>query len=112
MRTVLTETTRNPIKRSVSMDELTHLRSDCKYVEAHGAGKVVILDDSLLKLEREFGDRLLRIHRAVLVVRSKAVAVERDPVTKKRHWLHVEGEIEPLPVSRRYVARVRKELEK
>jgi DNA-binding LytR/AlgR family response regulator len=94
MRTELTEITRGQVKRSISLADLTHLRADCKYVEAHGGGKVAILDESLASLEREFGDLLLRTHRGVLVVRSKA-----------------EGEIEPVPVARRYVAMVREALD-
>jgi DNA-binding LytR/AlgR family response regulator len=110
MRTELTEITRGQVKRSISLADLTHLRADCKYVEAHGGGKVAILDESLASLEREFGDLLLRTHRGVLVVRSKAVAIERDKELS-RHWLHVEGEIEPVPVARRYVAMVREALD-
>lgn len=110
MRTELAEITRGQVKRSVALADLTHLRADHKYVEAHGGGQVAVLDETLAKLEAEFGDTLLRIHRSVLVVRSKAVAVERDTESGDRYWMHVEGEIEPLPVSRRYVARVREAL--
>ncbi|SFQ46651.1 two-component system, LytT family, response regulator AlgR [Geopseudomonas sagittaria] len=107
MREELT-TSGNTLKRSsIKLADLTHLQADSKYVEAHGAGGSILLDEPLVALEREFGDTLLRIHRSTLVVRSKAIEVERHG---EHHYLHVEGVIGTLKVSRRYVAKVRQQL--
>lgn len=102
-------TTTGYAKKSVKVSELTHLQADSKYIEAHHAGGSILLDETLMALEEEFGDKLLRIHRSTLVVRSKALEIER---IDGRHRLHVEGVIGTLPVSRRYAASVRRGLQK
>jgi len=84
-----------------------YLRADSKYVEAHHVNGMLVLDESLASLEREFGEKLLRIHRGTLVARSKALEVERHG---EHYYLHVDGVIGTLRVSRRYAAMVRKEL--
>lgn len=107
MRTEIIEKTHRAEKRSFQVADLLYLRADSKYVEAHHAGGMLILDESLAALEREFGDKLLRTHRGALIARDKqARLVKRDV-----DWLvEIEGADELVPVSRRYVARVRKEL--
>lgn len=98
-------------ERRMQVAELTHLEASCKYVDAHGSGGSLVLDESLASLEAEFGDLLLRTHRAVLVVRSRAAELLRETGDNPRYMLRVEGASEPVRVSRRYVAKVRKELQ-
>lgn len=107
MRTEFIEKSHRAEKQSFQVAELLYLRADCKYVEAHHAGGMLILDESLATLERELGDKLIRTHRGVLIARDKPAALVR----RGDDWLvEIEG-ADPVPVSRRYVARVRKELQ-
>lgn len=107
MRTEIIEKTRRAEKRSFQFADLLYLRADSKYVEAHHVNGMLVLDESLAALEREFGDKLLRTHRGVLIARDKpARLVKRDV-----DWLvEIDGADELVPVSRRYVAKVRSQL--
>lgn len=108
MRTELIEKSHRQDKRAIQVADLTHMIADSKYVEAHAADGVVVLDESLVKLEAEFGEHLLRINRGILVARGKAQAIHR---ADGQYFLVVDGLGALLPISRRYVARVRQALE-
>jgi len=69
-----------------------------------------LVDESLIALEREFGERFVRIHRNCIVARDAVRGFERATATEddEAHWLVVlEGIPERLPVSRRQWAMVR-----
>jgi len=67
-------------------------------------------DRVAVALEREFGERFVRIHRNCIVARDAVRGFERATATEddEAHWLVVlEGIPERLPVSRRQWAMVR-----
>lgn len=90
----------------VPVADVLYFLADAKYVEVHYRGGEVLIEDSLVQLEEEFGERFVRIHRSCLVAveaiaglnrigESETVVVLRDsPVT--------------LEVSRRNLANVRR----
>jgi two-component system response regulator AlgR len=87
----------------VPVAEVRYLKAELKYVTARCPEREFLLDESLVQLEHEFGDRFLRIHRNCLVARATVTGVERvgdeegDP-----HWeIVLAGVPERLPVSRR-----------
>jgi len=81
--------------------------ADHKYVTLRHEGGEVLLDEPLKALEDEFGDRFVRIHRNALVYRDRIERLQRTPLGHFQLFLKgLEGE--PLTVSRRHVAGVRK----
>lgn len=83
--------------------DVLYLKAELKYVTARSVEREFLLDESLVQLEQEFGERFLRIHRNCLVARAAVAGVERvgeeegDP-----HWeILLAGVPERLPVSRR-----------
>ncbi len=65
-----------------------------------------IIDQSLLDLENEYADILVRIHRKTLVAKKSIRGLEKTP--DGRHYLHLEGYDERLQVSRRNLPTIRK----
>ena len=61
-----------------------------------------LIEEPLVALEREFAERLVRIHRSCLVARAAIRGFERNPGDEEAQWLVVlDGVAEKLPVSRR-----------
>lgn len=94
----------------VPVDEVRYFQADHKYVVAyHGSGQV-LLSEPLKALENEFADQFVRIHRSTLV--------SLRFVEKLKYFRNGSGEAylrtveHSLPVSRRYLARVRRALMK
>lgn len=91
----------------IPLDQVIFFIADHKYVTLRHEGGEVLLDEPLKALEDEFGDRFVRIHRNSLVARER---IERLHRTSLGHFqLFLKGmNGEPLTVSRRHVAGVRK----
>jgi two-component system response regulator AlgR len=90
----------------VPVDDVRYFQADQKYVTVRfGAGEVII-DETLRELEEEFGELFLRIHRNSLVGTRHIESLERVGPGQSR--IRVKGVCEPLDVSRRHLAAVRK----
>ena len=87
--------------------DILYLRADHKYVEAGTASRSYLLDESLVQLEQEFGDRFLRVHRSVLVARAAVAGCKRADASTgneegEGQWLvMLRGGVVEFPVSRR-----------
>jgi len=108
-RTHFSLTERNRILL-VPVDDVVYLKAEQKYVTLRTREREHLVDESLISLEREFGERFVRIHRNCIVARDAVRGFERASATEdeEAHWLVVlEGVPERLPVSRRQWAMVR-----
>jgi two-component system response regulator AlgR len=86
----------------VPVADVLYLRAELRYVTARTREREYLLDESLVKLEEEFGDEFLRIHRNCLVARRHLVGFVRQVDEGEGHWLAVLRDWpERLPVSRR-----------
>jgi two-component system response regulator AlgR len=87
----------------VPVQEIVFLRAEQKYVTLRTREREHLIEEALVALEREFGDRFVRIHRNCLVARAAIRGFERTGEgSDEAHWLVVlEGIAERLPVSRR-----------
>jgi two-component system response regulator AlgR len=105
-RTHISARTRKGIEL-IPLEQVLYFIADHKYVTMRHLAGEVLLDEPLKALEDEFGERLVRIHRNCLVVRER---IERLQRTALGHFqIHLRGmQDEPLTVSRRHVAGVRK----
>lgn len=95
--------------RLIPLEAVYYLQAEEKYVVVHHAQGEDLIEEPLKALEREFGERLLRIHRNCLVARAQITGLQRG------HDGHVHATLrhvsQPLEVSRRCVAQVREALQ-
>ena len=62
----------------VPVDKILYLRAELKYVTIRTAEREYLLEESLTRLETEFGARFVRIHRSCLVARDYVESFERQ----------------------------------
>ena len=68
----------------------------------------VLIEESLRQLEDDFAPLFVRIHRKALVAKRYITGLERS--REGHHWVRLQHCPEPLPVSRRRLAEVRRVL--
>ena len=87
----------------VPVDEVVYLKAELKYITIRTAQREFLLEESLTKLETEFGNRFVRVHRNCLVARDHIRGFERRVNDDgDAHWeVSLAGVQETLPVSRR-----------
>ena len=86
----------------IPVDDILYLKADLKYVAARTVEREFLLDESLTRLEGEFGERFIRLHRAVICARNAFAGFERAHDDEGEHWVAlIRGTGEKLPVSRR-----------
>jgi len=87
----------------VPLNEIIYLKAELKYITIRTAQREFLLEESLTKLENEFGSRFLRVHRNCLVAREAIRGFERRVNGDgDAHWEVLLNNIpETLPVSRR-----------
>lgn len=86
----------------VPVADVLYLRAELRYVTARTREREYLLDESLMKLEEEFKEEFLRIHRNCLVARRHLLGFQRVGEAGEGHWLALLRDWpERLPVSRR-----------
>jgi two-component system response regulator AlgR len=85
----------------IPLQEILYLKAELKYVTVRTIAREFLLEESLSRLEEEFGETFLRIHRNCLVARARIREVGKLPGADDGHFLRLEGLGEPLLVSRR-----------
>jgi two-component system, LytTR family, response regulator AlgR len=61
-----------------------------------------LIEESLTRLEEEYAERFVRVHRSCLVARAAIRGFERAAESGEAHWVVLlNGIEEKLPVSRR-----------
>ena len=88
----------------VPVGDVLFLKAELKYVTLRTATGDHLIEEPLVSIEREFGERFVRVHRNCLVARSAIRGFERvaGGGDEEPHWSVVlEGTSERLPVSRR-----------
>ncbi len=90
----------------VAVEDIRYLQAGYKYVTVREGVREVLIEESLTGLEREFGERFLRVHRNALVARAYLAGLERGP--DGRVYARVCGVDTRLEVSRRHLPRLRR----
>jgi len=86
----------------IPVADILYLKAELKYVTARTKEREFLLEESLTKLEQEFGERLVRIHRNCLVARAAIRGFVRVHDEGEGHWeVMLNGLDEKLAVSRR-----------
>jgi two-component system response regulator AlgR len=93
--------------RLVPVNDILYFMADSKYVTVRTAGEEHLIEDSLVNLEKEFGDQMfLRIHRNALVATDYIKGIEKS--TAGSWQVALKGLDKKLDVSRRHAAAVRR----
>ena len=86
----------------IPIGEILFLRAELKYVTVRTAHGEHLIEESLSRLEEEFGERFVRIHRSCLVAKAYVGGFEREAGEGEARWVVLlRGIDERLPVSRR-----------
>ena len=87
----------------IPIEDVAYLKAELKYITIRTAEREFLLEESLTRLEEEFGPRFVRIHRNCLVSRDHVRGFERRVSDEgDAHWEVLLRDIpESLPVSRR-----------
>jgi two-component system response regulator AlgR len=86
----------------VPVADVLYLKAELKYVTLRTREREYLIEDPLVALEKEFGERFVRIHRNCLVARAAVRGFERGGEGEEAGWMVVlDGLAERLPVSRR-----------
>lgn len=93
----------------IPVKSIRYFEADQKYVTVRHTNGEDLLDEPLKQLEEEFAEDFVRAHRSLLVAIAHVDALER--VADDNYVLRLRGEAEPLPVSRRQVAELRRRLQ-
>ena len=93
----------------VPIDDVIFLKAELKYITIRTRDREFLLEESLTRLEHEFGHRFVRVHRNCLVARDAIRGFERRVNDDgDAHWeVLLNGLDETLPVSRRQQGIVR-----
>ena len=93
---------------TMPVEDVRCLLAEQKYVTACSPSGQLLIPDTLKELEREFGERFVRVHRNALVARAHIVRLQRDD---DGTWYVVLDGVEQRPaVSRRHLAEVKQRL--
>jgi two-component system response regulator AlgR len=88
------------------LNEVICLYSEDKYTMVVHQGGKLLIDRSLLELEKDYANILLRVHRAALVAKNRIRGL--DKTHDGQHHLLLEGSEERPTVSRRNLPAVRR----
>ena len=100
-------TTREGMVR-IPAEDIIYFLADQKYTTVCHLHGEVLIEESLKTLEQDFQPWFLRIHRKALVATRFIASLERGRGEDEHHWLKMRHATEPLPVSRRRLAEVRR----
>jgi two-component system response regulator AlgR len=86
----------------VPVADVLYLRAELKYVTVRTADREYVVEESLTRLEEEFGEAFVRVHRNCLVARDAIEGFERIAQESESGWaVVIRGTGERLAVSRR-----------
>lgn len=94
----------------IPVDDILYLKAELKYVTVRTAAREFLLEESLTRLESEFGEAFVRIHRNCLVSRARIREIGKLPGGDEGHFLRLDGLDQRLDVSRRQYSGLREKI--
>ena len=86
----------------IPVAEVVYLKAELKYITVRTAAREFLIEESLTRLEEEYAERFVRVHRNCLVARAAVRGFERASEGGDANWLVLlNGVEEKLAVSRR-----------
>lgn len=90
----------------IAIEDILFFYAEHKYVTLKHSEGEALIEESLVSLEKEFGEQFLRIHRNCLVAADRLHGLEK--LADGTHRVQLTGAEESLEVSRRHLSTVRK----
>jgi two-component system response regulator AlgR len=94
----------------IPVTDILYLKAELKYVTVRTPAREFLIEESLTRLESEFDEAFLRIHRNCLVATARIREVGKMPGDDDGHFLRLDGLDERLPVSRRQYSALREKI--
>ncbi|MDP2112343.1 MAG: LytTR family DNA-binding domain-containing protein [Thiobacillus sp.] len=94
----------------IPVADILYFKAELKYVTVRTAVREFLIEESLTRLENEFSDAFLRIHRNCLVASARIREVGKLPGDDDGHFLRLDGLDERLAVSRRQYSAFREKI--
>ncbi len=94
----------------IPVADILYLKAELKYVTVRTAAREFLIEESLTRLENEFADAFLRIHRNCLVASARLREIGKLPGEDDGHFLLLDGLEERLMVSRRQYTALREKI--
>ncbi|HMM46903.1 MAG TPA: LytTR family DNA-binding domain-containing protein [Thiobacillaceae bacterium] len=94
----------------IPVPDILYLRAELKYITVRTATREFLIEESLTRLEAEFGETFVRIHRNCLVARERIREIGKLPGDEDGHFLRLDGLDERLTVSRRQYSALREKI--
>ena len=94
----------------IPVANILYFKAELKYVTVRTAEREFLIEESLVRLEDEFGEAFLRIHRNCLVASQRIREIGKAPGEDEGHFLRLDGLDERLPVSRRQYSALREKI--
>ncbi|MDP3419883.1 MAG: LytTR family DNA-binding domain-containing protein [Thiobacillus sp.] len=94
----------------IPVADILYLKAELKYVTVRTPAREFLIEESLTRLESEFDEAFLRIHRNCLVATARIREVGKMPGDDDGHFLRLDGLDERLPVSRRQYSTLREKI--
>jgi two-component system response regulator AlgR len=86
----------------IPVDDVIYLKAELKYVTVRTAEREYLIEDALARLDQEYPERFVRVHRNCLVARSAIRGFERKSGDGETQWYAMlKGCDEQIAVSRR-----------
>jgi two-component system response regulator AlgR len=94
----------------IPVADILYLKAELKYVTVRTAAREYLIEESLTRMESEFGDTFIRIHRNCLVASARVREIGKLPGDDDGHFLRLDGLDERLAVSRRQYSALREKI--
>lgn len=94
----------------IPLADILYLKAELKYVTVRTAAREFLIEESLTRLESEFGETFLRIHRNCLVASARIREIGKLAGEDDGHFLLLDGLDERLMVSRRQYSALREKI--
>jgi two-component system response regulator AlgR len=94
----------------IPVADILYLKAELKYVTVRTAAREFLIEESLTRLESEFDEVFLRIHRNCLVASARVREIGKLPGEDDGHFLRLDELDERLMVSRRQYSLLREKI--
>ena len=94
----------------IPVADILYLKAELKYVTVRTAAREFLIEESLTRLESEFDEAFVRIHRNCLAASARIREIGKLPGEDDGHFLRLDGLDERLMVSRRQYSALRETL--
>ena len=86
----------------IPVDDVIYLKAELKYVTVRTPEREYLIEDALARLEQEYPERFVRVHRNCLIARAAIRGFERNPAEGEAQWVALLKDCdEKIAVSRR-----------